>query len=168
MGEQILYEEQLTSKKTGSLFASLAILFFALLIKRVAARRFGRLAAVFLSLSGLFLFYTLNYRTLNIRLTPEYLKLTFGIFNWALPVNNISTCQRDDDLPPLLKYGGAGIHFMLFRNRYRASFNFLEHDRVVIELKQKAGWVQDVSFSTRNSDELISRIQEAISANELA
>mgnify|MGYP000900013350 CR=1 FL=1 len=33
-----------------------------------------------------------------------------------------------------LRYGGAGIHFMSIRGRYRASFNFLEYPRVVIAL----------------------------------
>lgn len=37
MGEQILYEEQLNSKKTGGLFVVLATLIFVLFSKRVAA-----------------------------------------------------------------------------------------------------------------------------------
>jgi hypothetical protein len=62
-----------------------------------------------------------------------------------------------------MKYGGAGIHFMLVRTRYRVSFNFLEHPRVVIALRRRAGPVRDVSFSTRRPDELMQLLQSAVS-----
>jgi hypothetical protein len=65
-----------------------------------------------------------------------------------------------------MKYGGAGIHFMFIHQRYRASLNFLEHSRVVIELKRKAGPVRDISFSTCRPNELIQRIQRTIAANK--
>jgi hypothetical protein len=109
-----------------------------------------------------------NFRTLVICLTSESLKLSFGIFAWAIPLNNIGEIQLDDDLPLLMKYGGAGIHYMFVRKRYRASFNFLEHSRVVIRLKSKVGLVQDVSFSTCQPNEIIQLMQEAISANKTA
>jgi hypothetical protein len=54
---------------------------------------------------------------------------------------------------------------MLIRKRYRASFNFLEHPRVVIALKRKVGPVRDISFSTRRPDDVLRLIQEVISAN---
>jgi hypothetical protein len=60
--------------------------------------------------------------------------------------------------------GGAGIHFISVRGRYRVSFNFLEHPRVVIALKKKRGLVRDVSFSTRHPDEVLQLIREAESA----
>jgi hypothetical protein len=67
-----------------------------------------------------------------------------------------------------MKYGGAGIHFMLIHKRYRVSFNFLEHPRVVIALKRKAGWVRDVSFSTCQPNELIQLIQGAMLTHRTA
>jgi hypothetical protein len=112
----------------------------------------------------LFLFYSLNYRRLVIDLTPQRLKLKFGIFSWSIPLNNIATCALDE-LPALIRYGGAGIHFMFIRRRYRASLNFLEHPRVVIALRQSAGPVQDVSFSTCQPTELLSVLQQALMPN---
>jgi hypothetical protein len=126
------------------------------------------LAVVFFCLFALLLFYSVNYRTLLVRFTEESLKLIFGIFTWTVPFENIEECQLDDDLPMLMKYGGAGIHFMLIRKRYRVSFNFLEHSRVVIGLKRRAGLVRDISFSTCQPNELIQLIQGAISANKAA
>jgi hypothetical protein len=97
------------------------------------------------------------------RLTSESLALTFGVFTWVVPLDNVEEC-RLDDLPMLMRMGGAGIHFMSIRKRYRASFNFLEYPRVVIAFKRKVGPVLDISFSTRQPDEVLRLIQEAVSA----
>jgi hypothetical protein len=105
----------------------------------------------------------MNFRTLIIRLSSEFLKLKFGIFTWTIPLYNVEKCNIDY-LPPLMRFGGAGIHFMYIRRRYRASFNFLEHPRVVIALKNKVGPVQDISFSTRQPEEIIGLIRDSLSA----
>jgi hypothetical protein len=39
-------------------------------------------------------------------------------------------------------------------------FNFLEHPRVVIALKQKKGPVRDIAFSTRHLEEVMQLIRE--------
>ena len=168
MTNDYIYNEKVVSKRTEFLFVALTILFCLLFIWRVIASRLDMLASVFLFFFCFFLFYSLNYRILTIRLTSESLKLSFGIFRWAIPLNNISECQLDDDLPILMKYGGAGIHYMLVHKRYRASFNFLEHSRVIIGLKRKAGLVRDISFSTCQPKELIPMIQGAIFADKTA
>ena len=165
--DDLIYDERVTSKRTEALFLALTILFFLLLIWRVTAGSLDILAAVFFCLFGLFLFYSVNYRTLIIRLTAESLKLTFGVFTWTVPFDNVEEC-RLDDVPALMRMGGAGIHFMIIRKRYRASFNFLEHPRVVIVLKRKEGLVRDISFSTRRPDDVLRFIQEAVSAHRAA
>ncbi len=76
-------------------------------------------------------------------------------------MENIQSITPDDDLPALNKYGGAGIHFMFVRGRYRASFNFLEYPRLAVTFKRKVGPVQELSFSTRQTEEIMSIIQEA-------
>ena len=167
MNENLLYTERLSSKRTEMLFVALLLLLFMLSIWRVTARGLDIFAAVFLCLCAFFFFCALNYRTLRIRLTTKSLKLTFGIFTWIVPLDNIESC-RLDEIPVLMKFGGAGIHFMLVRRRYRASFNFLEYPRVVIALKRKVGPVRDISFSTRHPDELLRYIQEAMAANKIA
>ena len=168
MSDPVIYCEKVTSKKTEFLFVALTLLYLILLIWRVMISSLDILAGVFLFLFCFFLFYSFNFRTLIIRLTSEFLRLSFGIFTWTIPLNNIGGYQLDDDLPVLMKYGGAGIHFMVIGNRYRASFNFLEHSRLVIRLKRKAGLVKDISFSTCYPNELIQLIQEAISTNQPA
>jgi hypothetical protein len=166
--DKLIYYEKVTSKRTETLFLALVVIFSLFCIWRVIAVSMDILAVVFFGLSVLFIFYSVNFRTLIIRLTDESLRLTFGIFTWTVPLDNIETCQLDDNLPALMEYGGAGIHFMLIRKRYRASFNFLEHSRVVIGLKRKVGPVRDISFTTCQPIELIQRIQGAISARKVA
>jgi len=167
MTDNLIYEERVSSDWTEALFLGFTILFFMLLIWRMSTGSPDILSAAFFFFFVFFFFYAVNYRTLIIRLTPESLQLKFGIFTWTIPLDNIGEC-RHDDLPMLMRYGGAGIHFMLIRRRYRASFNFLEHPRVVIALKKRAGLVRDISFSTRQPDELIQLLQNAVSGRRAA
>lgn len=162
MNNQLNYQERLTSNKTTALFSFLTLLFLLLFIWRLGAVAMDTLAALFLFFSAFFLFYTVNFRALIIRLYPFALKLKFGLFSWTIPLDNIASCSLDQ-LPGLKRLGGAGIHFMTVRHRYRASFNFLEHPRLVISLKQKAGPVRDISFSTSRPELLLPLIQQAVS-----
>ncbi|HSG42578.1 MAG TPA: hypothetical protein VLA72_05435 [Anaerolineales bacterium] len=161
MNDKIIYSENIRSNKTQALFILLTILFLSLLFWHVFTKEYNAWRILFFSLFAVFLFYVINYRTLIIRLTPMALTLTFGVFSWKIPIENIEECQLDDDLPPLLKYGGAGIHFFLAHKRYRASFNFLEYQRIVITLKEKKGPVRDISFTTRQPEKLLSLIENA-------
>jgi hypothetical protein len=167
MTDNLIYEERVSSNRTEALFSGFTILFLMLLIWRVSTGSPDILSAAFFFFFVFFFFYSVNYRTLIIRLTPESLKLKFGIFTWTIPLDNVGEC-RLDDLPMLMRYGGAGIHFMFIRKRYRASFNFLEHPRVVIALNRKVGIVRDISFSTRRPDDVIQLLQESVSARSAA
>ena len=158
LADDLLYSESLSSRRTEALFVALTVLFSLLFIWRFIATGMDALAIVLLCFIGLFSFYSLNYRTLTIRLTRQALQLTFGIFTWSVPLDNVEVCSLDD-LPALMRNGGAGIHYMTIRHRYRVSFNFLEYPRVVIALKRKQGLVRDVSFSTRRPDEVLRWLQ---------
>ena len=159
MTDDLIYHERVSSNRTEALFITLTLLFLLLFIWRVNVDRPDVLAVVFFCFFILFLFYSINYRTLNIRLSAKSLMLTFGVFTWSVPWDNVAECHLDE-IPSLMKYGGAGIHFMLIRKRYRASFNFLEHPRVVIAFKRKVGPVRDISFSTCQPDVVLRLIQE--------
>jgi hypothetical protein len=162
MTDDLNYEERLSSRWTEALFVALTVAFLLLLILHLQAGDPDLLAGVSFFFFALFLFYSLNFRTLRLRITPACLTLRFGVFTWNVPSDNIGAF-RLDVLPGFLRFGGAGIHFYIFRNRYRASFNFLEHPRVMIAFKQKMGLVQELSFSTRQPDEVLRILQEITS-----
>jgi len=159
----IIYYEELSSKRTGWLFLGLTAFFLLLTVWRLKTGGWDGYTVSFLVFACFFLFYSVNYRVLIIRITPEAIKLTFGIFKWTVPFNNIQNCSIDE-IPAFMKYGGAGIHFMFIEGRYRASFNFLEYPRVVIAFRNKVGPVQDISFSTRRPEEVLRNIRETMSA----
>jgi hypothetical protein len=161
---KIVYHEEVTSSKTPVFFLALAILCLALFLWRVNAAGVNCSTLILGVLFLFFLFYNLNYRRLVIDLIPQRLTLKFGIFSCSVRVENIAACAVDE-LPALMRYGGAGIHFMFIRRRYRASFNFLEHPRVVITLRQSAGPVQDISFSTCQPAELLRILRQALMQN---
>jgi hypothetical protein len=160
INNDLIHDEKISSMRTEALFLSLTALFLLLMVWRVASSGWGFLSILFLIFFGIFLFYSLNYRTLVIRITPDSLRLTFGIFTWTVPMEDIESCRLDDP-PPIKKYGGAGIHFMFVDGRYRASFNFLEYPRVAVALRKK-GRIKDISFSTRRPEEVLRLIQGAV------
>lgn len=157
-----LYIEKVSSRLTERLFTGMSVLFFLLFIWRYTTRRITAVTQTLLFFSCFFLFYTLNYRTLTIRLTADGLTLQFGLFSWRIPRDNIRAAGLDDDLPPLVEFGGAGIHFFTAHGIYRASFNFLEHPRVIVELKRPSGPVRALSFSTRYPAALLREIERLI------
>jgi len=157
-----IYKEKLSSARTALLFIALMTVFFCLTLWRTKIfTDWNSLGVIFLFLAFFFLFYAANYRTLNILVHPDFLLLKFGIFQWKEPIDNIRSVQLDE-IPFLMKYGGAGIHFMFVRKRYRVSFNFLEHPRVCVSLREKRGWVKDLSFSTHEPEILIRTIKELL------
>lgn len=161
MTEDYIYEEKLSSNRTTILFVALAFSFLLLFTWRMMAAGLGWLAVVFFLLFCFFTFYVFNYRTLTVHLTPEFLRLTFGIFKWSVAIDTIEGCCLDDI--SLWRIGGAGIHFTSIRKRYRVFFNFLEYPRVVVKLKVKRGLVWDIVFSTRHPKRIMVLIQDAIS-----
>jgi len=160
MSENLLYDEQISSKRTTALFAMLSVISALLLAWQLSRGRAGFLGGLLIFLVVFFLFSTLNYRMIHIQLTPQALKLRFGIFSWTVPLDNVAACALDD-LPWFMRNGGAGVHFMTIRGRYRVSFNVLEHPRVVIALREKVGPVRDVSFTTRDPEALLELLHQA-------
>lgn len=161
LSEAPIYSEKLTSWKTQALFVTLAALLGGLLAVRLKSHGWDALAVIWLGLALFFLFYAINYRVLSIGLTAEQLILKFGLMTWKVPFDNIERCERDE-LPAFLALGGAGVHFLFVRGRYRVSFNFLEYPRVVIALREAVGPVRDVSFSTRKPEVVMEAVRKAV------
>jgi hypothetical protein len=153
-----VYEEKLTSPRTTALFVVLTLLFLALAIWRWMVGGLGVLTIVFLCLSAIFLFYVINYRVLVIRVTKTGLVLKFGILSWTVPLEDLGAC-RLDDTPALVRYGGAGIHFAFVRGQYRAFFNFLEYDRLLIDFKKKRGKIEALVVSTKQPETIMGLLE---------
>jgi hypothetical protein len=164
-GEKI-YAEKVSSLRTGLLFLGLCVIFTGLVFWKLQRTPSGSQPVFFLLLTIMFLFYTLNYRTLVIEISKEEVSLQFGLFHWHIPLDTIASCYIDT--APLWRIGGAGIHFSFFNKRYRAMFNYLEHDRVVLSLNKKKGLVSEVAFSTREPERVMDSILSQIKQGNAA
>ncbi len=166
MSPQREYVERLSSRRTESLFVGLTLLFALLFAARARGGGLDGWSVVLLGALAFFLFYSLNYRSLKIRLTAGAMQLKFGLFTWVIPLSNIEACRLDET--SLWRIGGAGIHFTPLGGRYRAMFNFLEYPRVVIALRVRKGPVRDIAFSTRRPDEVMRWIRAGASGEDPA
>lgn len=155
----ILYQETLSSRRTTGLFIALTAIFLAFLTWRWSAGNLDGWGITFLCLAIVFAFYTFNYRTLTIQITGRHLRLKFGLFTRTIPLEDIAAILPDDP-PPFKRYGGAGVHWYAAYGRYRASWNLLEYERVVVQFKHPVGPVQEFSFSTKNPEE-VSRVVQS-------
>lgn len=164
MTSGIHYQERVSSLRTSALFVGLCLAPLSLFVGRVQTAGFDGQSILLLALAAFFLFYSLNYRTLVIRVSPNGLRLRFGLFEWTIPLESLEACSPDP--LSLWRVGGAGIHFTSVGRRYRAMFNFLEHPRLVVALKVKKGPVRDIAFSTRKPAELM-RLLEPLIASRL-
>jgi hypothetical protein len=157
--DQRPYSERLSSARTEALFLVLSGLSLAVFGASRAIGGPALTAALSLGFFLFFFFYSLNYRVLHIRITSDELRLRFGLISWKIPRGNVNSCSADT--VSLWRIGGAGIHFTSIGGRYRAMFNFLEHPRVVVGLRSRAGLVRDVVFSTRHPGVVIGLLQPA-------
>lgn len=158
---EILYREKVRSWKTSLLFLILTLIFFSWFLWRVNEVGFLALPIVCLCMALVFLFYVFNYWALQITITEENLQLKFGVVGWKTALSNIKQADWDNS-PPLIKYGGAGVHFAYVNRRYRAYYNFLEHPRLVITFHDKQGLVQELVFTTRQPEQVLEILQERV------
>ncbi len=163
MDQEDLCQERVSSARTEALFVALTLIPLAVFAWRVPSAGIDGWSVFLLAVAAMFLFYSLNYRTLVIRVSADVLRLRFGLFEWTIPLQNIEACSSDT--VSLWRIGGAGIHFTPLGRRYRAMFNFLEHPRLVVSLKVKKGPVRDIAFSTRKPAELMTLIQPGSSTS---
>ena len=161
MKEDLIYRETLRSKKTTGLFFALAVIWLILGIARLLSSGWAALTFIFLGLSGFFFLYVANFWKLDIHIHPEQLQVKFGLIVWRVPLKNIASIEADD-LPWLMRNGGAGVHFMLVNGLYRVNFNFLEYPRLLVRFKQKTGPVQALSLSTQQPEKLTAEINQRI------
>jgi len=162
------YYEEVRSFKTSLLFLFLSAVFSTFFIKRVLTLGYREniaFSTVLLFFSIFFGLYVLNYWTLKIIITDKKIQLNFGLIRWRSDLSNVKAVEMDDS-PPVIKYGGAGVHFAYVRGMYRAFFNFLEFPRILITYQEKQGLVQGLVFTTRNPEKVIKIIKGRMENNE--
>lgn len=101
-----------------------------------------------------------NFLRLTILITPENLKVSFGVVSRQIPLENIESCYLDQT--SAVYYGGFGIRIARIHGKWRLVYNVIASPRVVLVLK--SGGIREFVFSTENPDEVLRIINEHIAA----
>jgi len=154
------YKEKISSKwwMTGILTAFTAGFLFVL-VYQVLVGPIGTRPApnwFFLFMFLLFLGVTINFSRLSIRITHLSVKVSYGIFRYIIPWENIKNCYLDE--ASTINYGGWGIRIGKVQGRWRLVYNVIGAPRVVLSLKK--GKFKEFVFSTEKPEEVMNIIRE--------
>ena len=156
-----IYEEKLFSKGlTVTLAAVTAGLLFVSLYQIIVGRRGIRPAPnwFFLVMFLLFLGLTVNFRNLNIKMTPRYISVGYGIFKHNIPWENVEDCYLDE--VSTAKYGGWGIRIGKIKGKWRLVYNVIGAPRVVLSLNK--GKFKELVFSTDHPQKVIEIVNQKV------
>ena len=155
MDDGNLYEEKIFLRVTTITLVSFTVVMLLLLIYLISAESYPILIGTFLGAFILFVVVTLNFNTLAIRITPEFVRVAYGIFRRKSVFENIEDCYLDN--VSNFGYWGFGIRIARVSGRWRIVYNIFKCPRVVLSLKK--GRIREVVFSTKNPEEVMRRIK---------
>jgi len=151
MHDNNLYEEKIFLRLTTITLISFTVVLFLVLIFLISAESYPFLIGTILCAFILFVVTTLNFNTLTIRITPEFVKVAYGIFGRKSVFENIEACSLDN--VSNFRYGGFGIRIARVSGSWRIAYNIFKCPRVVLSLKK--GRIREVVFSTKNPEEVM-------------
>jgi hypothetical protein len=100
-------------------------------------------------------FFTANFLILRIKITQEYLSVSFGLFKQIMHWEEINNCYVDE--PPAWEFNGYGIRYTRINGR-RVQGYVMGSPKVIISLNQ--GKYPHFVFTTRNPQEVCSLIKD--------
>jgi len=139
------------------LLGAVAALMLGLLIYQLAVAPLGSRPAPDWYYLVMFLFLTAicalvaNFRRLNISITSQGVKVSFGMIRRSIPWGEVEDCYPDETVA--LGYGGWGIRVAKVRGKWRLAYTVVGHSRVVLSLRM--GRFREFVFSTRNPQEVL-------------
>lgn len=157
-----IYEEKIFSKWTTGIVGFFTVGFLFVLIYQIFVGPIGANPApnwFFLLMLLLFLGVTINFSRLIIRMTPQSIAVSYGIFKHTIIWGNIEDCYLDG--ASAIRYGGWGIRIGKVEGKWRFVYNVMGGPRVVLSFKK--GRFSEFVFSTKSPDEVMKKIKERIS-----
>jgi hypothetical protein len=158
MNSDYIYEEKIFAKVIGGMIGAATAILFIILIYQVSINPSDEvpwLPVVILISFIIFLFLTLNFIRLVIRVTYQDITVRYGIFRRRIGWENIEDAYIDDT--PAIKYGGAGIRTARITGEWVLVYNVVGGPRCVLKLKE--GRFKRFVFSTKNPEEVINVIR---------
>lgn len=154
----IIYEEKIFSKVPTIILTIFTLIFLILWIYQTFIGQIGTNPAptvIFLAMFFLFAFITFTFSRLTIKITSEFISVSFGIFKHKILWDEIEDIYLDK--ASVVRYGGWGIRFGRFKGNWRLVYNIIDSPRVSLLLKE--GRFREFVFSTRNPQKIIELVR---------
>ncbi|MEM3396620.1 MAG: hypothetical protein QW620_06400 [Thermoplasmata archaeon] len=160
-GNEIIYEEKIfahgiTAVLTAATVLIILVWLFQVLLGITTILPFINWLFLFLTL--LLIGLTLNFRKLEIRMTPKFIYVGFGIFRHQIPWKYVENCSIDE--PSFLKYGGLGLRIRHVGGKWRIIYNAIWSPLVVLSLND--GRIKEFGFSTNKPEEVLFLVKQQI------
>jgi hypothetical protein len=159
MHSDYLYEETIFLWGLTALLSIFTAVFLFLLVYQSLVGPLGEDPApnwLLLYMSLLFLFITITFRALSIKMTARSVVVGYGIFTRTIFWENIERCYSDE--VSSIRYGGWGIRIGRVKGKWRLVYNVIGGPRVVLALKR--GWFGEFVFSTKNPEEVMKVVRQ--------
>ncbi len=155
--ESIVYEEKLVSKLNAVMFIIIGAFFLYLMYYSFTQHLLGSiiLTLVVLAIIG---FIGANFYVMSIRILPDYLIVSFGIFKKIFEWKYIEDCREDDRHG--MRYGGWGIRYARINGMPVVAYIVENKPRVVITLRDSR--YREFVFSTSNPERVMTLLRRKI------
>jgi len=158
MQTDIVYEEKIFSKWTAGIFAFVIAGFLFLLVYQILVGPIGSRPApnwFFLFMILLFVVTVINFSRLAIRISPQFISVSYGMFEHKISFENVEKCYLDKT--PAIQYWGWGIRIARIKGKWRLVYNVPRGPRVVLSMRK--GRFKEFVFSTKNPAEVMKIIR---------
>lgn len=162
-----IYEEKIFSKWIVVILSVVTLVFLFVVVYSffIASVAISSLQyCFFLLLLLLFISVTINFSRLSIKIIPQTINVSYGIFKYKIHFENVEGCYLDE--VSVIRYGGWGIRMGRVKGKWRLVYNIIGSPRVVISLKK--GRFKEFVFSTKNPEKVIGIINQQIQRMSIA
>ena len=154
---RIIYEERLFSRWITLVLGIVTLVMFWQVIQQMQVGSSGEAPSWLLPVMlGLFVFLTLNFAWLTIRITDEEVVVAYGVIRHRMRWEDIDDCHVDE--ASATWYGGYGIRVGWYKGKRRLIYNTIGDPRVVLLTANTSS--PEFVFSTAQPEDVVNRVRE--------
>jgi len=156
----IVYEEKIFSKVMAFIFGATILFMLALLFYFLSLpdEDNGIVVLIYLIIILILLFVGINFSILIIRITPDNLLISFGLFKKRIAWGDIKKCEIVN--MSWTKFGGIGIRYTKLQGKTVLAYIVEGATKIALEMKGKKP--QMFVFSTKNPNEILNIIRQKV------
>ncbi len=154
---RVIYEERLFSRWSALLLGAVTLFMVWQVTQQLQAGSGDGVPSWFLPfMLVLFIFLTLNFAWLTIRVTDEDVVVGYGVTRSRVRWTDIEGCYLDD--ASAVRYGGWGIRLGWYNGKRRLIYNTIGDGRVVLVTKKAR--FPELVFSTAQPQAVADAVNE--------